>query len=391
MSSKEPFIHQFSLRLQDKGLGSHAVRNIQTAERKFKLAVSYFEQYEVARYRASWYRSRVIENLEKHLTDFEAQLIKNNFKVSWITDFAQLSRELFSISAGKPIFRGAGDIFTESGFEEEIKKNNLEISRLETGTAGGIFLSEVRFGLVETGSLVFDNQDIKEEVARTKSEINIIIVPIDRLIYSLQELELLLSLRSTHYSGKSFPSHLSIHSQPNSETIVFLLDQNRSLLMEDSRIRQSLYCISCGLCTEVCPVSQWIGEDAYKSPYTGPIGSIRNSIQFSGTFYKEQTSASTNCGKCDVICPANIPLSDILSYKQKKENETEASKAERLMYFLWRNGMEKRSKLEKGGSKVRNFMLRQFFRKVWGSDRELPQVSQKSFYQQWMESRGKSV
>lgn len=391
MSNKIGFLQHLSVRLSDKGVGTQATRNILSAERKYKLALSYFDQYEVARYRASWYRSRVVENLEKHLTDFEVQLSRNNFKVSWITDFALLSRELFNISNGGVIYRGSGDIFHENGFEEEIKKNNLEIRKVESGTQANVLLSELRFGIVETGSIVFDYQDISQEIARTRASINIVILPIDRLVVSLQEIELLASLRSTHRSGKSFPSNLVIQSQPLTETIVFIVDQNRTVLLEDSRIRQSLHCISCGLCTEVCPVSQWIGEEAYQSPYTGPIGAIRNSVQFPLQEYREQTTASTGCGRCDVICPVNIPLSEILSYKLKKDNELYASKAERLMYFLWRNGMEKRSKLEKGGSKVRNFMLRQFFRKVWGSEREFPQVASKSFYQQWMESRGKSI
>jgi L-lactate dehydrogenase complex protein LldF len=297
---------------------------------------------------------------------------------------------VYALGSGKSVYRGKGDIFSEPGFEAEFRKNNLEVFLADSHFSEGIFLSEARFGIVESGSLVFDSLDVLEEKARAKAALNVIILPIDKLIVGFQELELLLSLRSTHQSGLSFPSHLSFHHQPLTETVVFLVDQNRSALMEDSRIRQSLNCISCGLCSDICPVSQWIGEESYQSPYAGPIGSIRNSIQFEKQVYKGQTQATTSCGKCDVICPVNIPLSEILSYKQRKEVEEESSKAERLMYFLWRNGMEKRSKLEKGGSKIRNFMLRQFFRKGWGSERELPQVSQKSFHQLWMESRGKS-
>jgi len=391
MSLKSTFHSKVSQRLEDKGVAKSAIDGVLASDRKFRLAVSYFEHYDIARYRASWYRSRVIENLEKNLTDFESQLIKNNFKVNWVTDFALLSREVFNICNGKTVYRGTGEVFLEPDFEEEIRKNNIEILKLESDFSDGILLSELRFGIVETGSLVFDNENINEQRCRSKASINIVILPIDKLIFSLQELELLLSLRSTHLNGLSFPSYLTIQTHPVSETIVFILDQNRTNLMEDNRIRQSLNCISCGLCSEVCPVSQWIGEEAYNSPYFGPLGAIRNSIQFGDKNFQEQTAATTHCGRCDTVCPVNIPLSEILSYKQKKENEIDASKAERLMYFLWKNGMEKRSKLEKGGSKLRNFMLRQFFRKAWGNERELPQVAQKSFYQQWMESRGKSA
>jgi L-lactate dehydrogenase complex protein LldF len=50
--------------------------------------------------------------------------------------------------------------------------------------------------------------------------------------------------------------------------------------------------------------------------------------------------------------------------------------------------MLKRSKLEKGGAKVKNFMLKQFFKKTWGDRRELPLIAAKSFNQIWKERRG---
>jgi L-lactate dehydrogenase complex protein LldF len=50
--------------------------------------------------------------------------------------------------------------------------------------------------------------------------------------------------------------------------------------------------------------------------------------------------------------------------------------------------MLKRSKMDKGGAKLKNFMLRQFFRKSWGERRELPGVAPKSFNQLWRERKG---
>jgi L-lactate dehydrogenase complex protein LldF len=50
--------------------------------------------------------------------------------------------------------------------------------------------------------------------------------------------------------------------------------------------------------------------------------------------------------------------------------------------------MMKRSNMDKGGAKLKNFMLRQFFRKSWGERRELPTVAQKTFNQMWKERKG---
>ncbi|MFZ4613864.1 MAG: hypothetical protein ACOYNH_09300 [Bacteroidia bacterium] len=49
--------------------------------------------------------------------------------------------------------------------------------------------------------------------------------------------------------------------------------------------------------------------------------------------------------------------------------------------------MLKRSAMEKG-QKVKNFMLKQFFRKDWGNRRDFPEAVSKSFNQQWKERKG---
>jgi L-lactate dehydrogenase complex protein LldF len=37
---------------------------------------------------------------------------------------------------------------------------------------------------------------------------------------------------------------------------------------------------------------------------------------------------------------------------------------------------------------VKNFMIKQFFKKQWGERRDLPQVTPKSFNQIWRERKG---
>jgi L-lactate dehydrogenase complex protein LldF len=44
--------------------------------------------------------------------------------------------------------------------------------------------------------------------------------------------------------------------------------------------------------------------------------------------------------------------------------------------------------MDKGGAKLKNFMLKQFFKKQWGERRDLPQVAPKSFNQIWRERKG---
>ena len=51
--------------------------------------------------------------------------------------------------------------------------------------------------------------------------------------------------------------------------------------------------------------------------------------------------------------------------------------------LMEKKGMLNRKLMNGGGSKIKNFMLRNFFRSSWGERRELPEVAPKSFNEMW--------
>jgi L-lactate dehydrogenase complex protein LldF len=104
--------------------------------------------------------------------------------------------------------------------------------------------------------------------------------------------------------------------------------------------------------------------------------------------YKHLSAASSLCRKCTEVCPVNIDLHQLLLYNRRDANlQGHSSKTDQVMWFFWKGAMLKRSKMDKGGGKLKNFMLRQFFRKSWGDRRELPEIAAKSFNQVWRERK----
>ena len=53
-----------------------------------------------------------------------------------------------------------------------------------------------------------------------------------------------------------------------------LLDNGRTDVLADEVGRQTLHCIRCSACLNVCPVYSRTGGHAYESVYPGPIGAI---------------------------------------------------------------------------------------------------------------------
>ena len=132
-----------------------------------------------------------------------------------------------------------------------------------------------------------------------------------------------------------------------------------------------------------------MGGHTYGTVYSGPIGAIMTPHLKPEENYYHLSNASTMCGKCTVSCPVGIDIHKLLLYNRRDfVAKGHSTKTENLYRFFWKTAMLKRSKMDKGGAKVKNFMMRQFFRKQWGERREMPEVVSKSFNQLWREQKG---
>ncbi len=77
----------------------------------------------------------------------------------------------------------------------------------------------------------------------------------------------------------------------------------------------------------------------------------------------------------------------LLLNRRDAVSEGLASKAEKLGWLGWKRGMLKRSLMDFVGGKMKNFLMRTFFRKSWGKYREMPEVAEKSFSKLWKEGK----
>ena len=113
-----------------------------------------------------------------------------------------------------------------------------------------------------------------------------------------------------------------------SSTLV-LVDNGRSRILGDPELRQTLACIRCGACLNVCPVYQRIGGHAYGSTYQGPIGAILTPQLTSPEAAPEHPFASSLCGACYETCPVKIEIPHILlKLRERVQRSRGASGAE---------------------------------------------------------------
>jgi L-lactate dehydrogenase complex protein LldF len=166
---------------------------------------------------------------------------------------------------------------------------------------------------------------------------------------------------------------------------VILLDNGRTNILENPVQRESLYCIRCGACLNVCPVYKNIGGHAYGTTYSGPIGSVITPNLKGQEDFKHLSYASSLCGACTQVCSVKINLHELLLDNRKQSVEQgQHSLPENMAWKLWKISSLKRSIMNLGNGSIKNKVVNNIF-KGWKQNRHELDFSKKTFNEMWKE------
>jgi L-lactate dehydrogenase complex protein LldF len=149
------------------------------------------------------------------------------------------------------------------------------------------------------------------------SDVLISVMGIEKILPRWQDLGVFMQLLPRSSTGERMNPYTSIWTGvcqgdgPQTFHLV-LLDNGRSRVLADSVGRQTLHCIRCSACINICPVYERTGGHAYGSVYPGPIGAILTP-QLVGTEHAGSLPyASSLCGACYDVCPVKINIPEVL-------------------------------------------------------------------------------
>ncbi|MDB5135588.1 MAG: iron-sulfur cluster-binding protein, partial [Mucilaginibacter sp.] len=129
-----------------------------------------------------------------------------------------------------------------------------------------------------------------------------------------------------------------------------------------------------------------IGGHTYETTYSGPIGSIITPHMRGMEEFKHLSYASSLCGKCTEVCPVKIDIHKMLLLNRRDAvKEHLVTKKEEWGWAIWKKGMLSRKLTDLLSGRIKNYLLKTFFKKAWGHLREMPNVAQKSFNKTWQE------
>ncbi len=212
-----------------------------------------------------------------------------------------------------------------------------KFAQAEMGVTGGNFL------VAETGTVVLISNEGNARLTTSVPRVMVSVVGIEKVIPQLSDLPIFLKVLARAATGQKLSIYTSMITGPRregegdgpEEFHLVLLDNGRSRIL-GSPSRESLFCIRCGACLNICPVYRKIGGHAYGSNYSGPIGAVISPLYDGLKQTYHQPHASSLCGACQAACPVKIQIPELLIRNRKAQHEEKVAPAgEELIYRLW--------------------------------------------------------
>jgi L-lactate dehydrogenase complex protein LldF len=450
---------QFQTDSDSKAFDLEHRRKIRFNIGKYNAAVQtglgWYRDHELARSRAAYRKSQIVNNLDQYLLQWEENFTRRGGRVIWAQDAKEALTEIGKIVARK---RARTVVKAKSMTTEEIHLNHFleqngvesvetdlgeyivqlngerpyhivtpamhlskkdiadifvkhlhieptddaqklvytarkllrgKYTSAEVGITGGNFL------VADVGGVAVTENEGNARLSATFPRTHIAVVGIEKLIPSLQDLDLFWPLLSTSGTGQQLTVYNTVYLGPRQplekdgpdEMYVVLLDNGRTNLLAQPDKREALQCIRCGACLNVCPVYKNIGGHTYETTYSGPIGSIITPHLAGFEENKHLSYASSLCGACSSVCPVRIPIHNILLLnRQQSVREHLNDKEEARGIKLWLYGMKHRWTWSLAPTAAKNWVLDRLLGQVgWSKRRDAIKLAPKSFRQQWQE------
>ncbi|OQA00631.1 MAG: Lactate utilization protein B [Bacteroidetes bacterium ADurb.Bin408] len=264
-------------------------------------------------------------------------------------------------------------------------------------TAADVGITGANFIIADIGGIALTENEGNALMSISFPQIHIAIAGIDKMIPSVKDLDNIWPLLATHGTGQRVTVYNSIITGPRqeyetegpSEMYVVIVDNGRSELLRHTEQRRAATCIRCGACLNFCPIYKNIGGHAYRTTYSGPIGSVITPHLRGMAEYKHLSFSSSLCGRCTEVCPVSIPLHELLLYNRRDSVKRGYSAGiDKFIQYVFKKVFLSRKLMDFGNVKLKNFALNKVVSKYWGPRRDLPVLKPKSFNKLWKEQRG---
>ncbi|MFQ5873984.1 MAG: LutB/LldF family L-lactate oxidation iron-sulfur protein [Dehalococcoidia bacterium] len=313
-----------------------------------------------------------------------------------------------------------GRLFSEHlgvEYEEDPEKlTKIARSRLRDAFCrADMGITGVNFAVAETGTIVVVENEGNGRLSTSLPPVYVALMGMEKVIPTLEDLSIFLTLLPRSATGQKASGYVSFLTGPRrpgevggpEEFHLVIMDNGRSRILRDKEMRESLYCIRCGACLNICPIYNKVGGHAYGWVYSGPIGAVITPQYVGLSKAKDLPAASTLCGACRDVCPLKINIPHmLLSLRHKiaegvddRGRKPKSRWTERAIVNLWATSMKSRQAYHLA-SRFAAVAQRLYVRKGrisrlpsflsgWTDHRDFPPLAPKPFRSLWKERLSK--
>lgn len=259
--------------------------------------------------------------------------------------------------------------------------------------AADMGITGANIAIAETGTIVIFTNEGNARLTMTLPKIHVAVVGVEKLVSRFEDIFPIIKALPRSATAQLITSYISFVSKPythidgsQKEFHIVLLDNNRSSIAKDPIFKQTLQCIRCASCLNVCPVFRHIGGHVFGKVYTGGIGTILTAWTEGLKASKDIQGLCIQCGNCVRVCPGKIDIPElILEIRKRLAREEGLSLTTRAIYSIVNNRklfhsiLRAASKLQKPFEKGGFIRHLPFFLSELTSERSLPAIADLPF------------
>lgn len=418
--------------------------NMSPYERRYNGLHDYYTGLDILRERGAYIRSKGMDNVEKHLKEFEENFVGHEGKVFWAFDEKEAiliinqilnktdARNMLSVDAaileeislykqardGRAVVKTSIKGYIEQAAEtdgfESARKNSNDIAEAlgkrfnveldnsirnivrfinarmqDAFVEADVVVTGADFLIADVGGVVLSGNEGNIGRICAFPRTHIVVAGYDKVISSINDLELMLTLLSSSGSGIPLNVYNNILFGPRKreeqdgpeQMFVIILNNGRDLVLKHRIQRKALNCIECGSCSRFSPEWKVTGTRICEAPYAGPIGAIKVPLMLDSKKYRYLTYFSSLSAAPERHCPVRIPLNDLLLYNRAlftKERRAGEFSMKNTLFQQSLRLLSIRSALNASGGRKSRY-LASLIKPQWGKGRALPKFAKKSF------------
>ena len=206
-------------------------------------------------------------------------------------------------------------------------------------------LTGANFVVSETGTISLVTNEGNARKTAVTPPAHIAVTGVEKIVPTVSDLRPFLELIARTGTGQEIGAYLSLLTPPvDSPSLDFetgeygdpddrsfhlvLIDNGRMAMREDDELRETLYCIRCGACSNSCANFQSVGGHAFGGEtYSGGIGTGWEAGVHGLDSAADMNDLCTGCSQCVNRCPVKIDIpwiNTVVRDRLNRANEPES-------------------------------------------------------------------